>query len=524
MFSFVLLLIHVHADIPVNCNYQQIIGTWTFHLDQTQFYAGLLDPVSTCGHGQPDSVNPVRLYESWEFTEENVETVTLSTPNIAESDAWDSGEWTMIANEGFLVQFPNITFFAYSKYSIDTKNQQYSECDQTMLGWYRPRDGQIHSNWGCFYGLKDTKEDKIPFHTGSVRWVSPTSFLQAGELYDDQAGLVHRLNTVQSQWTAGFNDYFRGMSMMEVNSRLGVKRNRNKPDWNREGRFTGFIEQRRREDVEYARLRETDAEAIRAFLNTPAEDIPLEELPEHWDWSDIDGQSYLPARGVMNQGDCGSCFAISAMEMLESRLRVMDSELSDVRLSVQYLVSCGFYTEGCDGGFPTLALKFISEFGIPSESCMKYKPDKQPSCSTLCSDSDIWVTVDSYGYLGGYYGAGNEDLMMKELRARGPFAISFEPGFAFSYYRSGIFSQQAVRENSEEVMRDTDFAWEQVDHTVLLVGWGEERGVKYWKLMNSWGKDWGEKGFFRMRRGVDESGVGSMPEVAVPRVIPGPIV
>lgn len=56
----------------------------------------------------------------------------------------------------------------------------------------------------------------------------------------------------------------------------------------------------------------------------------------------------------------------------------------------------------------------------------------------------------------------------------------------------------------------TELEWERVDHAVLLVGYGEERGQKYWLLQNSWGKDWGEDGFFRMARGTDESSVESI--------------
>ena len=52
----------------------------------------------------------------------------------------------------------------------------------------------------------------------------------------------------------------------------------------------------------------------------------------------------------------------------------------------------------------------------------------------------------------------------------------------------------------------------------MLVGWGEEDGQKFWKLLNSWGDDWGEKGFFRIRRGSDECAVESMAEAAVPYI------
>jgi len=53
----------------------------------------------------------------------------------------------------------------------------------------------------------------------------------------------------------------------------------------------------------------------------------------------------------------------------------------------------------------------------------------------------------------------------------------------------------------------------------MLIGWGEENNEKYWVLKNTWGKDWGENGYFRMRRGTDESHIESMGEAADPVIL-----
>jgi len=52
--------------------------------------------------------------------------------------------------------------------------------------------------------------------------------------------------------------------------------------------------------------------------------------------------------------------------------------------------------------------------------------------------------------------------------------------------------------------------WEQVDHSVVCAGWGTENGVDYWIIQNTWGKDWGNGGYFRMKRGADVAGIESI--------------
>lgn len=121
------------------------------------------------------------------FNSKKTVKVELSEPNHAFSEELGSGTWTMVYDEGFLLEFPHTSLFNYFMYTddADSHGHHLSVCDKTMKGWYRGPDGHDHSNWGCWFGYKDyvptegSKEVKKTEAPGFA-WVQPKteSFLQ----------------------------------------------------------------------------------------------------------------------------------------------------------------------------------------------------------------------------------------------------------------------------------------------------------------------------------------------------------
>jgi cathepsin C len=189
--------------------------------------------------------------------------------------------------------------------------------------------------------------------------------------------------------------------------------------------------------------------------------------------------------------------------MNEARLRIISNNTIQVSLSPQDVVDCSVYSQGCDGGFPYLiGGKYAEDYGLVEESCYPYVGVDRGHCGTPKTCRRYYST--NYEYVGGYYGGCTEELMKLELVNNGPVAVAFEVYDDFMTYHGGIYHHTGLR-NKYNPFQETN-------HAVLLVGYGVDKstGEKFWSVKNSWGTGWGENGYFRIRRGVDECAIESI--------------
>ncbi|EER08160.1 cathepsin C, putative [Perkinsus marinus ATCC 50983] len=235
-------------------------------------------------------------------------------------------------------------------------------------------------------------------------------------------------------------------------------------------------------------------------------------LPDSLDWRNVEGVNYIEP--VMNQGSCGSCYAIATMRMLSARHKIHTRNITAVPWSISYMcvnfpLYCAEYNQGCDGGFSFLTSKWSSDVGLLPTSCAEYTAENG-KCEITCDPSSLpKYRVSNYHYVGGYYGGITSSAqIMKELVDDGPLVVSIKPAHDMMYYRSGVYRSDLERDSYHRP------EWEEVGHSVLLIGYGVDNGEDYWLIQNSWGPEWGEDGYLRLARGMDESGVESIAVAA----------
>ncbi|KAK9714562.1 hypothetical protein RND81_06G103400 [Saponaria officinalis] len=202
---------------------------------------------------------------------------------------------------------------------------------------------------------------------------------------------------------------------------------------------------------------------------------------------------------IKDQGDCGCCWAFSAVAATESLHKLKTGTL--IPLSEQELVDCDTDSNmGCEGGLMDAAFDFITHNGgLTTEANYPY---------TASDGTCIKNRASNYAAsISGHEDVpeNDEDALLMAV-ANQPVSVGIEGGgFDFQFYSGGVFNGEC----------GTD-----LDHAVTVIGYGVDNGgSKYWLVKNSWGTKWGEKGFMRIMRDVGVSqglcGIAMMPSYPI---------
>jgi len=219
----------------------------------------------------------------------------------------------------------------------------------------------------------------------------------------------------------------------------------------------------------------------------------LQTLP-----AEVDFETLGKVTPIKNQGSCGSCWAFATMGILESQYLILNrtATATSINFSEQYQMNCDYNNYSCQGGSVYSALWWLRYNGgtVQNEDAFSYLTKNQ-----VCTKSSTRfpITVNNF-----YVINQNEYSMKYSLYMYGPIASALNAEL-LQTYKGGIIDFENYVPSTDCKNTTAD-----VNHAVIIVGYGTDaNGVDYWKVKNSWGPTWGEKGYFRIARGKNMCGI-----------------
>jgi len=237
----------------------------------------------------------------------------------------------------------------------------------------------------------------------------------------------------------------------------------------------------------------------------PTAALPVEEMggaPVPIDW-----RTKGVVTPVKDQGHCGSCWAFSVVEQVESQALQQKLLPHGSTLSVQQMVDCDDFSHGCAGGSPETAYDYLTIGGgiTTADKYGKYIGNATEKCHF--SKASAVITAPAYpAYKSISRGKSGEAAMYAKI-ASTPMAICVQADL-WKSYKGGIISSADGCGGQDP---------DALNHCVQVVGVGEDAETKspYWIVRNSWGADFGNDGYVYLATGGNVCGIAMEASVAV---------
>jgi len=220
----------------------------------------------------------------------------------------------------------------------------------------------------------------------------------------------------------------------------------------------------------------------------------VEAAPTQFDW-----RTRQVVTAVKDQGQCGSCWAFSATENIESVWMISKgiSIATMPPLSPQQIVDCDTTDDGCGGGDTITAFQYVIKAGgLEPVSDYPYTAE-DGTCNF--QQADVYAKISNYKYATDPNNP-NENIMQQNLYLWAPLSICVDASSWQNYNGGVLLASQCGT---------------QLDHCVQAVGYNLNANPSYWIVRNSWGSSWGINGYILLQFGQDTCGCASEATTAV---------
>ena len=209
------------------------------------------------------------------------------------------------------------------------------------------------------------------------------------------------------------------------------------------------------------------------------------EVPESYDW-----RSKNAVTAVYNQGQCGSCWAFSATETVESYGFLNGGQLN--HLAMQQIVDCDTTAYGCNGGWTYAAYNYLEKAG--GQDSLSSYPYTAENGQCQFNPANVLDVVNSWSYVTQ---SADEEKMLNWAYQTGPLSVCADAS-SWQFYNGGVIQNCGT----------------QIDHCIQVTGFSTQNGIKAWNVRNSWGTDWGNSGYLYVERGNNVCAIGDVVTAA----------
>lgn len=216
----------------------------------------------------------------------------------------------------------------------------------------------------------------------------------------------------------------------------------------------------------------------RQTFTRPSYDV--ENLPRSISWRNVSGP-------IRNEEQCGACWAVAAASALQAHIKIGTGV--DINISEQEIVDCVYSPGTCEaGGTLEAAFEYVKQNGISDNVTYPFLSGYNGGKAGLCKSKGPFGLTPIAGIKDWVHLPSNDpEALLVTLATIGPVAVGIDAKKGWDHYKGGIFD-------------GCDASNSTLNHDALVIGYGEEDGVKYWLVQNGWNSDWGEHGFMRLLR------------------------